>query len=172
MDCCTPSTERPATNAACQVAPRGEQEMRCPSCEGKGRAVGHITLKALLTSDALKRLGSTPYRFCLTTGCDVVYFSTESVFRTRDLSVPVWQKATDPSAYVCYCFEYSAQSVRDEITRTGQSTTATVIKHFVQAGKCACEVRNPQGTCCLGNVTRLVETIRLGAGVETDDAGQ
>ncbi|MCK9905406.1 hypothetical protein MXD63_36140, partial [Frankia sp. Cpl3] len=30
------------------------------------------------------------------------------------------------------------------------------IKTQVQAGRCACEIHNPQGTCCLGNVSAFV----------------
>ena len=26
----------------------------------------------------------------------------------------------------------------------------------IRAGKCACDIRNPQGSCCLGNVRAVV----------------
>nr|WP_272942629.1 hypothetical protein [Alicyclobacillus hesperidum] len=29
----------------------------------------------------------------------------------------------------------------------------------VQADRCGCEVNNPQGSCCLGNVTTFVRSI-------------
>ena len=29
----------------------------------------------------------------------------------------------------------------------------------IQAGQCACDLRNPQGSCCLGNVRGLVKRL-------------
>ncbi len=37
---------------------------------------------------------------------------------------------------------------------TGKSTVAERITTEVKAGHCACEVKNPSGKCCLGDVTR------------------
>jgi len=36
----------------------------------------------------------------------------------------------------------------------GKSTVARRIMVEVEAGRCACEVKNPSGKCCLGDVTR------------------
>ncbi|HEY6324505.1 MAG TPA: hypothetical protein VJA16_23410 [Thermoanaerobaculia bacterium] len=33
------------------------------------------------------------------------------------------------------------------------------IRERVQAGDCACEVRNPTGRCCLGEVQRVVREL-------------
>jgi hypothetical protein len=41
----------------------------------------------------------------------------------------------------------------------GSSTAADRITALVKADRCACEVRNPQGTCCLGNVTAAVRIV-------------
>ena len=38
-------------------------------------------------------------------------------------------------------------------------TLAERIKAEVQAGNCACEVKNPSGKCCLGNVTRTAPDV-------------
>ena len=40
---------------------------------------------------------------------------------------------------------------------TGRSTIAERIAAEVKAGNCACEVKNPSGKCCLGDVTRTVQ---------------
>lgn len=32
-----------------------------------------------------------------------------------------------------------------------------------EAGHCACEVKNPQGSCCLGNVSKALNQIRFEA---------
>jgi hypothetical protein len=58
---------------------------------------------------------------------------------------------------VCYCFGFTRQDIWDEIRQTGRSTIAERISAEVKAGNCACEVKNPSGKCCLGNVTRTAK---------------
>ena len=129
----------------------------CPACRHPGRTVERITLKALLRSEALMRLSDAPYRFCPTAACGVVYFGAESVFRREDLAVPVFQKEPEGGRTVCYCFGIAEADLRREITETGTSTAAERIRALVKADRCACEVRNPQGTCCLGEVLAVVK---------------
>ncbi len=50
----------------------------------------------------------------------------------------------------------NAQTPDVEIRSTGKSTVAERITAEVKAGNCACEVKNPSGKCCLGDVTRAV----------------
>jgi hypothetical protein len=57
---------------------------------------------------------------------------------------------------VCYCFGFSRKDMENEIVSTGRSTVAERISEEVRQGNCACEVKNPSGKCCLGNVTRIV----------------
>jgi hypothetical protein len=58
---------------------------------------------------------------------------------------------------VCYCFGFTRKDIEDEIAETGRSTVADRITAEVVAGRCACEVKNPSGKCCLGNVTRIIQ---------------
>jgi hypothetical protein len=73
--------------------------------------------------------------------------------------VPVFQKEPAGKRTVCYCFDVTEPDVRREIHETGNSTAAERITDLVKAERCACEVRNPQGVCCLGNVTTVVMTL-------------
>jgi hypothetical protein len=61
---------------------------------------------------------------------------------------------------VCYCFQHSPASIRAEWLATGQSTVIEAINQGIQAGHCAYDIRNPQGSCCLGNVRQVVEQIQ------------
>jgi hypothetical protein len=45
----------------------------------------------------------------------------------------------------------------DEIRATGKCTIPQRITAEVKAGNCACEIRNPQRSCCLGNVNVAVK---------------
>ena len=58
---------------------------------------------------------------------------------------------------VCYCFGHTVESIREEIDRTGQSTVLPTVAARVKAGDCRCELLNPDGTCCLGELNRVVK---------------
>ncbi|HEV2197528.1 MAG TPA: DUF998 domain-containing protein [Candidatus Acidoferrum sp.] len=50
--------------------------------------------------------------------------------------------------------------VVQEVDATGDCRIPQRISAEVKAGNCACEVRNPQGSCCLGNVTAVVKRLK------------
>jgi hypothetical protein len=146
--------------SCCTVKPAGvEAATACSECHRVGRSVERITLKALLRSESLMRLADAAYRFCPTATCGVAYFAPESVFRREDVVVPVFQKEPEGGRTVCYCFAITEFDLRREIVERGTSTAADRITALVKADRCACEVRNPQGTCCLGNVTAVVKAL-------------
>ncbi len=124
----------------------------CPECGQPGRKVETITLKALLRPEALARLGGSEHRFCPTSHCAIVYFGREQAFRREDVPVGVFQKEQPGDRTVCYCFAETERGIRREVEEKGRSTAAERITRLVAAGRCACELRNPQGSCCLGNV--------------------
>jgi hypothetical protein len=96
----------------------------------------------------------------------VVYFPFDPqapTFRREDLLVRVGAKEKGDPIPVCYCFGFTRKDIRDEITETGHSTVAERITAEVKAGNCACEVKNPSGKCCLGDVTRIAKDgLRVG----------
>jgi len=47
--------------------------------------------------------------------------------------------------------------IRGELAATGKSTVIDRIAAEMKADFCACEIRNPQGSCCLGNVKAAVK---------------
>lgn len=98
------------------------------------------------------------FHFCRSTDCDVVYFHPDGdCLRKSDVRVRVGMKETEDPVPLCYCFGFTEVMVEDEIRTTGQCTIPQRIKAEVKAGNCACEIRNPQGSCCLGNVTAAVK---------------
>lgn len=136
---------------------------RCPKSGSIGLSVEHQTVKALLREQALARFEPTDYRFCADPRCDVVYFGDNgSHFGTADLRVPVWQKLPPGSRIVCYCFGESEASIRAEIERTGRSLAVERIRAHITAGRCACDVRNPRGACCLGDVIAAMKRVESG----------
>lgn len=129
----------------------------CPSCGTKGNSIDPITLKALLTAEGLRRGVPPAPRFCADPSCDVVYFdnAVPIIFRENELTVPVHAKHPhDEGVPVCYCFDYTPGRIRERIERDGKSTVSESITAEVKAGHCACEVKNPKGVCCLGDVAK------------------
>ena len=140
----------------------------CPTCGQKGKKVDSITIKAMLNVSLLA-LREMPYLFCRTAACPVVYFSADGlqVFTTDQIRVPVYQKKpNDDTVLVCYCFHHSPTTIRAELLATGTSTVVEAIARGIQADQCACEIRNPQGSCCLGNVQVILEWVQHELGAE------
>jgi hypothetical protein len=133
----------------------------CPRCHRKGKAVTIETVKAMLAI-SLEAIQMTSYCFCATPTCPVVYFTTDiqHVFLETDLRERVHQKAPlADDVFVCYCFRYTPRSLIEEVATNGQSTAVKKITAGIQAGLCACDIRNPQGSCCLGNVKAVLHQI-------------
>ena len=129
---------------------------RCPKCDQSGKKVDPITVKALLRPKALATLSAVGHRFCPTASCPIVYFAVGEAVSTDDVSVPVFQKEGAGQRTVCYCFQITEVDLRREIQATGESTASRRVTAHVKAGRCACEIKNPQGTCCLGNIGAVV----------------
>ena len=127
----------------------------CRQCGREGKPVGRITLQALLKPEMLGVVNGSHYRFCETPDCPVVYYADDGTqFRKDQIRVRVGLKETEDPIPVCYCFGVTEQMIRDEVQRTGQSTASARIRAEVKVGNCRCEVENPSGRCCLGEVIR------------------
>jgi len=143
--CCPPRPDDPA------------EQLECPRSGTKGYAVDLNTVKALLTSTALGRITGSPHRFCPDPACEIVYFSPGDTYTVRDLRVPVWQKEPTAARMVCYCFGENEAEIRREIEQHGASHAVERVRAHITAGRCACELRNPRGVCCLGDVVAAVK---------------
>jgi len=130
--------------------------MVCPVNGARSKQVETLTVKSLLRRLPLG-MPNTQYYFCDSSECEVVYFPLDSkapLFYRGDLTVRVGAKETEEPIPVCYCFGFTRRDLENEIAETGRSTVADQIRTEVNAGNCACEVKNPSGKCCLGDVTR------------------
>ena len=129
--------------------------MACPQCGTQGASVDRITLKALLTPDGLRRGIPAEPRFCATEDCPIVYFDVDgdATFTEAELSVRVFAKHPgDLRMLVCYCFGIDVATMQDATTARASRQS---VAHEVEVGHCACEVKNPKGACCLGDLVRI-----------------
>jgi Zinc binding domain len=127
----------------------------CPSCGGPGRAIDQATVLALLRPEPLARLGDDEHSFCSAPECSTVYFGDRESFRREDLAAPVFQKETPGARVVCYCLGIREDRIHQEMEDAGASASADRIRELVRSGQCRCDVVNPQGTCCLGQVAGI-----------------
>lgn len=140
--------------------------VRCPSCGAKGRAVSATTVSAMLYSEASSRLPSkTGFWFCPSPECKVVYYKPGSneLVRVNEVRIEVFQKSSNPDRLVCYCFVHTVRTIQSEVRKTGSSRILEDIKSKCAQGLNACEHTNPQGSCCVGNVQRLVHQAQCGS---------
>jgi hypothetical protein len=144
----------------CPVAEAETAEERCPHCGEKGRDVSLATVGSMakISVDAYK-LGQPSYKLCRNADCPVVYFARGIAIDKSELRVPVNFKERHYDGPVCYCFNHTIASIRAEIQSAGHSTVQSAITKEIQSGRCACEVKNPAGFCCLGDITRAVRAM-------------
>jgi hypothetical protein len=136
------------------------QVVTCPECGQAGKAVQGQTVKALLAV-SLRAVRDVEYRFCRTSTCPVVYFASDGqqTFTCDQVQGSIYQKAQqDDATPLCYCFGYTVGTLRS-MTQAQRAAVIDDINTGIQAGQCACDLRNPQGSCCLGNVRELIKRL-------------
>lgn len=132
-------------------------EELCPVCGQVGRRVTDATIRAMLDPVHVERLLGLQRRFCRTPSCDVLYYGPQGLsVRKQDAHVRVGLKETEDPIPLCYCFGFSRSDVERELAQAGTCTIPEQITAQIRAGRCACEVKNPSGACCLGDVHAAV----------------
>ena len=134
----------------------------CTGCATTGVLVDLPTVKSLLIPPALARLNSAVFYFCADPHCPTVYFAADGQrFVTADIRVRVWQKEPSGDRTICYCFGENERDIRAEVARDGASGAVTRVREHIAAHRCACDIRNPRGACCLGDVAAAVKRAQL-----------
>ena len=167
--CCPPEAGNAVCDLPAQNFQRPAREVNaCPECGKAGRPVEGQTIKSLLAV-SLREVKEVRYLFCRTEGCSIVYFSAdgEQVFTVEQVCERVYQKEPEAGeVFVCYCFRHSVGELR-ATPHEGRIAIADNINAGISAGLCACDLRNPQGSCCLGNVNRLIKQLEKQVAVTT-----
>jgi len=144
----------------CNAEPQKRDHRKvCPVNGQKGQSVASETLRHLIRTSKRAEIKSRGYYFCKSPDCDTVYYHPDSgqCFNKADLKVRVGLKETEDPVWLCYCFGITQKMIWDEIERTGKSASGDRIRREVADGNCDCEILNPSGRCCLGEV-RSVES--------------
>lgn len=151
-----------AGNTVCELPARNVQRPlhACPECGKTGKLVQGQTVKSLL-SVSLRQVQEVNYLFCQTRTCPVVYFSADGsqTFTVEQVREQVYQKVPEAEGvFVCYCFGHTIGELR-AASSNGRIAIVEDINTGINAGQCACDLRNPQGSCCLGNVRNVIKRL-------------
>ena len=116
------------------------------------------TILAILKPGEAGGLLAAERRFCKTPRCDVLYYAGDGRLVEKEAAkIRVGFKETDDPVPLCYCFGFDRADVRRQVAERGDSDIPARIAAEVKAGRCRCEVKNPSGQCCLGEVYRALE---------------
>jgi hypothetical protein len=159
--CCPPE----AGNTVCELPAQDYERPHraanaCPECGKIGKPTQGQTVKALL-SVSLGQVQDVKYLFCRTETCPVVYFSAngEQTFTVKEVRERVYQKESEAEdVFICYCFRHTVGKLRAASSKI-RIAIVDDINTGINAGQCACDLRNPQGSCCLGNVRNLIKRL-------------
>ncbi len=148
--------------SCCSTPAAGVAPHDCPRCGTRGTSVERLTVAAL-TKGIVPR--NQRYWLCRQLECETVYFGEdETVVTATNMNTAPGFKSKSPQALVCYCFQYRRRDIEAELVADREAVIPEHITAEVRAGNCACEVRNPSGKCCLGEVQVAMEEIRTGLG--------
>jgi hypothetical protein len=138
-----------------------DEPLPCISCSHHSKAVSRRTVLFMVKPECLEEALNGTFRLCPHRECAIVYFQEQGnrVFTVDDLRTTVGVKASKDPIPLCYCFGFDESHLREEIAETGTTTIPERISYLIREGLCACDVRNPSGKCCLGEVIRTAKKI-------------
>ncbi|QOP46572.1 putative iron-sulfur cluster-binding metallochaperone [Sulfurimonas paralvinellae] len=143
----------------CTPQPKGKVE--CPECGQKAKGVLGKTVEHLVTEETKAKLDCFDgFYYCKTPSCEVVYFRGDEILTQENMSVVVGCKEGASPATVCYCFEWSKEKIKAELEATGKTTALEDIKAKMEDPGCSCEILNPSGGCCLGDVSKAIKELQ------------
>jgi len=134
--------------------------LRCKECGKLGKPVKITTLEHLLIQEKIASIEDARYFFCSTPDCNVVYFSENVNFYKADLKVRVGLKEAEDPIPVCYCFNYTKKMILDDLIQNEHSTIKERIVKEAKMGNCQCGIKNPEGSCCLANIAKIIKDFK------------
>jgi hypothetical protein len=144
-----------------------DELLPCMKCSHQSKAVSRRTVLFMVKPEFLEEALNGTFRFCPDRQCAIVYFEEQGsrVFTVDELRTTVGVKASTDPIPLCYCFGFDESHLREEIAQTGTITIPERISHLIREGLCACDVRNPSGNCCLGEVISATKRLKIKAAV-------
>lgn len=132
---------------------------KCPDCNAMGAPVKLKTVKSLFNK-SLFEISGKEYEFCSTSSCKVIYYdkSGEHKIIENDIHGRVYHKnVNDKTVILCNCFNYTLGDILNDIDVNGESEIYDKIAEGAKTGICACDIKNPEGKCCLPTIKNIIK---------------
>ena len=68
-------------------------------------------------------------------------------------------KTVPKNDMVCYCFQHTTQNIVVDFQKHGESTIEKDVRQKVKDKLCSCETKNPKGSCCLGDIRKVIKGV-------------
>lgn len=134
----------------------------CPICGKKGKPVKAQTIRSLTKRDWENYHLIVDGFYCTNPGDSTVYyFSTmDAVVKKDDVVDRIGIKETEEPIFVCYCFRHTKSKIISDFNIHGYSTIEKEVRQKVKDKLCSCEVTNPSGRCCLGDIRKTYKNLK------------
>ncbi|MCH7763373.1 MAG: hypothetical protein IIB95_06475 [Candidatus Marinimicrobia bacterium] len=149
-DCCSVShTETKST------------EIKCPSCDQKGKQVDLLTIRSITRRDFPHYGELTKGFLCLNPDDATVYYfsNLDFIVNQDDVVTDIGFKTNSNTKTVCYCFRHTKHDIIDDYLKHGKSNIENDVRQKVKDKQCTCEVSNPKGKCCLGDIRTVIKGV-------------
>jgi hypothetical protein len=145
------------TTTACDSKTDHAETHSCPVSGFPGEPVEWLTVAALASGPVPSR---QEFWLCRDPACETVYFGSAGALLERaELTVQPGFKAGS-TGLLCYCFQHRRDEITCELEASGRTRILDVLRAKMRVGQCACQVRNPSGKCCLGDIQRIIRDFK------------
>lgn len=134
----------------------GSMKRECPVCHTPGQSVPFETVKSLVKHSTSPNMKDTEFFICLAPDCEVVYFGHDTVFRQKDVIVPVAYKAGTNPKFVCYCNRVTEEEIIRAVVDGGAKTIGDAARLTGAMKNGRCLTANPKGFCCHKDIEAVI----------------
>lgn len=141
-------------------SPQQYIEESCPNCKSEAKDVSNTTLEQFIKKEYKNEISSLDgFHFCKTSNCEVVYFKKNEIIKEDKLIKQIGLKEWVSPSTVCYCFNWTKEKMKEELTNTGETNAIKDISSKMNTDKCNCIINNPSGKCCLKDVKQAIKEL-------------
>lgn len=100
-----------------------------------------------------------PWRACLSSACPIAYYGASTTILVTEVSATAHHKARAPDPLICFCFEYRISALeRSMLGPDSVNPIVLEIQSRCREGLGQCQIKNPEGRCCLRNIAQVLKT--------------
>lgn len=150
--------------ASCCSVPQVEKistDTKCPTCDQEGKQVELLTIRSMTRRDFPHYGELTKGFLCLNPDDSTVYYFSNLGFTISqsDVVTDIGFKTNSNTKTICYCFRHTKQEIIDDYLINNESNIEMDVRKKVKEKLCTCEVSNPKGKCCLGDIRTVIKGV-------------